>query len=73
MAFAAGFVISLYLSIDKLVYGNPLRDRPLLMLGAVLLLIGAQMFLTGLLGEMFVRPSMEALPVSAVSETVNVE
>jgi len=55
LAFVGGFAISLYLSIEKLAYGRPLSDRPMLLLGALLLLLGAQMFLGGLLGEMIIR------------------
>ena len=59
IAFIGGFLISLYLTYEKVVLGHPLGDRPLLLLGALLILLGAQMFLTGLLGEMVVRPRME--------------
>ncbi|MDX1429430.1 MAG: glycosyltransferase, partial [Rhodothermales bacterium] len=59
LAFLGGFVISLVISYEKLVLGRPIGDRPLLLLGALLILLGAQMFLTGLLGEMVVRPRME--------------
>ena len=59
LSFIGGFVVSLWLSIDKVVFGQPLSDRPLLLLGAILLLLGAQLFLTGLLGEMIIRPRME--------------
>ncbi len=59
LAFVGGFVISLYLSYEKIILGQPLGNRPLLLLGALLILVGAQLFLTGLLGEMVVRPRME--------------
>ena len=59
MAFFAGFVLSLWLSIDKIVFGNPIGDRPLLLFGALMMVVGVQMFTTGLLGEMIVRPRME--------------
>ncbi|WP_105013682.1 glycosyltransferase family 2 protein [Salinibacter sp. 10B] len=59
ITFLAGFVINLWLSIEKLVFGNPLGDRPLLLLGLLLILFGAQMFTTGLLGEMVIQPRME--------------
>jgi glycosyltransferase involved in cell wall biosynthesis len=59
LCFVFGFAISLWLSIDKIVFGNPLSDRPLLLLGALLILFGAQMFTTGLLGEMVIQPRME--------------
>ncbi|MEM1117184.1 MAG: glycosyltransferase family 2 protein [Bacteroidota bacterium] len=59
IGFLAGFVVLAYLSIAKLVYGQPIGDRPLLLFGVMLLILGAQAFLTGLLGEMIVRPEME--------------
>ena len=55
LAFLGGFVISLWISYDKLVRGNPIGDRPLLLLGALLLIVGVQLFCTGLLGDMFIR------------------
>lgn len=59
LAFFIGFVLSLWLSIDKIAFGNPVGDRPLLLLGALMMVVGVQMFTTGLLGEMIVRPGME--------------
>src|SRR5690606_6031276 len=54
LAFLGGFLISLWLSVDKLVFGHPIGDRPLLLFGVLMILLGAQMFSTGLLGEMFI-------------------
>jgi glycosyltransferase involved in cell wall biosynthesis len=68
LTFGAGFVISLWLTIDKLVYGNYLGDRPLLLLGLLLILFGAQMFTTGLLGEMVIQPRMEETDSYVVGE-----
>ena len=59
LAFFSGFVISLWISIDKLVFGRPIGDRPLLLLGVLMILLGTQMFTTGLLGEMIIRQRME--------------
>jgi len=59
LSFGTGFLINLWLSIEKLVFGHPLGDRPLLLLGLLLILFGAQLFTTGLLGEMIVQPRME--------------
>jgi glycosyltransferase involved in cell wall biosynthesis len=70
LAFALGFVISLWLSIDKVVFGSNLSDRPLLLLGALLILFGAQMFTTGLLGEMIIQPRMEETASYEVAETL---
>ena len=59
VAFFGGFLISLWISIDKLYFGNPIGDRPLLLLGVLLIILGSQMFTTGLLGEMIIRSRME--------------
>lgn len=54
LAFFGGFAISLWISIDKIVYGIPIGDRPLLLFGILLILVGVQMFSVGLIGEMIV-------------------
>ncbi len=59
LSFIVGFGILLWLSVAKIFFGEPIGDRPLLTLGTTMLLLGAQSFLTGLLGEMIVRPEME--------------
>lgn len=47
--------INLYLAIDKLFYGAMLGDRPLLLLGVMLMVLGAQFFSIGFLGELFYK------------------
>ena len=59
LGFVLGFLMLAYLSVVKLVYGEPIGGRPLLIFGVMLILLGAQSFLAGLLGEMIVRPEME--------------
>lgn len=51
LAFFIGFLISAYLSYDKLVNGVSLGNRPLLGLGMLLIVVGVQFFSVGLLGE----------------------
>lgn len=70
LAFIGGFVINLWLSIDKLFFGKPLSDRPLLLLGVVLIVVGVQMFTTGLLGELFIRPRMERTDGYQIAQTL---
>lgn len=70
LTFGAGFAISLWLTIDKLVFGHPIGERPLLLLGLLLILFGAQMFTTGLLGEMVIQPRMEDTDSYVVGEAV---
>ena len=71
VAFFFGFVTSLWLTIDKIVFGENLSDRPLLLLGALLILFGAQMFTTGLLGEILIQPRMERTDSYQVAQTLD--
>jgi len=48
-----GGLINLYLTIDKIFYGENLGNRPLLLLGVMLMVLGAQIFSIGFLGELF--------------------
>lgn len=50
-----GACINLYLAIDKLFYGAILGNRPLLLLGVMLMVLGAQIFSIGFLGELFFK------------------
>jgi len=52
---ALGFLISLFLSIEKLFFGMDIGGRPLLLLGVLLIVVGIQFIGMGLLGEMMVR------------------
>ncbi len=47
-----GVLTELYLSLDKLVFGNPIGQRPLLLLGALLIIVGVQLLSLGLIGEL---------------------
>ncbi len=59
LAFLGGFIISLWITIDKLVYDNPVGDRPALLLGALLIIVGVQAMCTGFLGDLILRGRME--------------
>jgi len=50
-----GGVINGYLAIDKVFFGANLGDRPLLLLGVMLMVLGAQFFSIGFLGELFYK------------------
>lgn len=60
LAFALGVVIGLYLTYMKVVYGAALAERPLLLLGILLVMVGVQLITMGLLGEMVVRTYHES-------------
>lgn len=51
----AGVAVSLYLTAAKLFRGVDIGGRPLLLLGALLIIVGIQFIGMGLLGEMIVR------------------
>jgi glycosyltransferase involved in cell wall biosynthesis len=52
--FSVGFMISLYLTIERLFFNILLYQRPLLQLGIVLIIVGIQILMTGLIGELIV-------------------
>lgn len=50
----AGLIIEFYLFVYRILMLGPIAGRPLLLLGALLLVIGIQMITIGLLGEMII-------------------
>ena len=65
LTFLIGAVIAIWLIVDKLVsqahgaYFRPVADQPLFYLALVAIILGAQLFLTGFLGEMIARNASE--------------
>ena len=57
---ALGVAIGLYLTVQKLVFSQPIADRPLLLLGILLVFIGLQFITVGLLAELMTRTYHEA-------------
>ncbi|MDA1027758.1 MAG: glycosyltransferase family 2 protein [Bacteroidetes bacterium] len=70
LAFFGGFVISTWISIEKVFYNHPIGDRPLLLLGVMLILVGVQMFSVGLIGQMIIIPRMERLDTIQIADEV---
>lgn len=54
LIFILGFLISFYLTIERLFFGVLLMKRPLLWLGILLIIIGIQIVMTGIIGELIV-------------------
>ncbi|MCC6503231.1 MAG: glycosyltransferase family 2 protein [Deltaproteobacteria bacterium] len=50
-----GFIIALYLSFEKVVFGQSIGGRPLLSLSVLFMILGVQLVIMGLLGEMLAR------------------
>ena len=65
-----GFLISMYVTLDKILLHKPVSNRPILFLGILLIILGVQLFSTGLLGEMLSTSSTKGSAFT-VRETVN--
>lgn len=52
--FSVGFLISFYLAIERIFFRVLLYRRPILQLGIVLIIVGIQIGMTGLIGELIV-------------------
>jgi len=46
-----GFLVLVYLTVVKIFFGSAIGDRPLLMLGILLVILGVQMISIGLIAE----------------------
>lgn len=58
VSFVTGLSISFYVTIEKYFFDKPAGNRPILFLGILLIILGVQLFSTGLLGELLsTRPS----------------
>ena len=57
---SAGIVISIWLTIKRLFFGQSLANRPLLLLGVILIVIGFQFIMLGLLAEIMIRAYHES-------------
>ncbi len=55
-----GFLLALYLTIQKLFFGMPLANRPALMLAVLMILTGVQLISMGLIAELQARTYYEA-------------
>ena len=52
--FTVGFLLSLFLTIERLFFGVLLYQRPILWLGLALIIVGIQIVMTGIIGELIV-------------------
>ena len=68
-----GFLTGLYLTWEKLVLGQNIGSRPLLLLGVLLMILGVQFISMGFLGELIVRTYYESQnkPIYAVREVLD--
>lgn len=66
----AGFLIALYMTFERFFFGIPMGNRPLLLLAILMILIGIQFIVIGLLGELQIRTYYETQnkPIYVVKE-----
>jgi glycosyltransferase involved in cell wall biosynthesis len=57
-----GVLVELYLTIDKLAFGNSIGQRPLLLLGALFIIVGVQLLSLGLIGELIANSRARSGP-----------
>lgn len=67
----AGSVILVVAAAQRYLMSTPLADRPILLLGSLLLVLGVQLFALGLIGELIIFTHARDLKEYAVAETVN--
>ena len=65
-----GFLMALYMTFEKLFLGVPMGNRPLLLLAILMMLIGIQFIVIGLLGELQIRTYYETQnkPIYVIKE-----
>jgi glycosyltransferase involved in cell wall biosynthesis len=72
LSFAVGMVVLAYLGIVRVFFQQPIADRPLILLGILLTLLGVQLVTSGLLAELVVRTYYESQgkPIYTVREEI---
>ncbi len=69
---AIGLMLAVYTTFERLFLGVPMGSRPLFLLAILMILIGIQFIVIGLLGEMQIRTYYETQnkPIYIVKETL---
>jgi len=70
---AAGGTVVLYLVGQRLILNVPLADRPALVLGSLLVVLGVQLFAIGLIGELIIFTHARHIKEYQIEQTVNME
>lgn len=71
IVFLAGAVALLELIVERLFFGQPLADRPALLLSSLLLVLGIQIGALGLLGELIIFTHARSMKEYRVERVVN--
>jgi glycosyltransferase involved in cell wall biosynthesis len=68
--FSIGALLMVYLCVERLFFGQQLADRPALLLAALLIVLGMQIFALGLLGELIIFTHARGLKDYRVEEVI---
>ena len=68
-----GAVVLTYLTVIKLAFGTSIGERPLLLLGLLLVIVGGQLLLFGMLSELIIHRTEPLNPRAIVAEVVGVQ
>ncbi len=70
LSLGSGTLLGLYLTIQRLFFSQPLSNRPIILLVVLLVMLGVQLIIMGLLGELLVRTYHETQgkPIYTVRE-----
>jgi len=69
-----GIIIGIYLAVLKLFYGQPLSNRPLLLLGILLIIGGLQFISLGLISELIVNRFRQGKKtLISIAQCLNIE
>jgi hypothetical protein len=71
VTFLLGAVFLTYVVIERLFFGEPLSDRPALLLSSLLVVLGLQIFALGLLGELIIFTHAGELKEYTIEKIVN--
>jgi len=70
LTFSLGALLIAYLGFERVVFNEPLADRPALLLAALLLVLGLQVFALGLLGELIIFTHARGLKDYRIEEVI---
>lgn len=69
--FMAGFLILLYLLVIRVFLGSGLADRPILLLGTLLVVLGVQVFAIGLIAEIIIFTHAKDIKEYTIDQIIN--
>jgi len=68
--FILGLLFLLYVVVERLAFGMPLADRPALLLSSLLIVLGVQVFVLGLIGELVIFTHATELDEYEIEEII---